>query len=211
MSARGSQPEALPVSALAALGPAAHDSDAPEAAPLAGDRAFRRFVEENVDFVWRTLRRLGVPERSADDATQAVLLAASRRRADIAAGRERAFLFGIVSNVAAHARRAHAREGLREGAAPGDRAPEVSDGAPNAEDALQQRQSRALLDRVLGEMPDLLREVFVLFELEEMTMAEIADLTCLPPGTVASRLRRAREAFQRSAARLRARVEGGER
>jgi len=47
-----------------------------------------------------------------------------------------------------------------------------------------------------------LRTVFVLYELEEMTMAEIATTLELPPGTVASRLRRGREAFQTAVARL---------
>jgi RNA polymerase sigma-70 factor (ECF subfamily) len=45
-----------------------------------------------------------------------------------------------------------------------------------------------------------LRAVFVLYELEDFTMAEIARTLELPPGTVASRLRRARETFERLAA-----------
>jgi RNA polymerase sigma-70 factor (ECF subfamily) len=53
-------------------------------------------------------------------------------------------------------------------------------------------------------MPIDLRTVFVLFEIEEITMAEIAALTGLPSGTVASRLRRAREEFRIQAARVRA-------
>jgi RNA polymerase sigma-70 factor (ECF subfamily) len=50
-----------------------------------------------------------------------------------------------------------------------------------------------------------LRAVFVLFELEEMPTAEIAEALELPTGTVASRLRRAREEFRRIAARVQAR------
>jgi len=49
-----------------------------------------------------------------------------------------------------------------------------------------------------------LRAVFVLFELEEMSTPEIADLLEIPTGTVASRLRRAREEFQKLVTRLRA-------
>jgi RNA polymerase sigma-70 factor (ECF subfamily) len=45
-------------------------------------------------------------------------------------------------------------------------------------------------------LPMDLRAVFVLFELEELTMMEIATMSDIPPGTVASRLRRARQAFQ---------------
>ncbi|MFT3771354.1 MAG: sigma factor-like helix-turn-helix DNA-binding protein [Minicystis sp.] len=51
-------------------------------------------------------------------------------------------------------------------------------------------------------MPLDLRAVFVLFELEQATMAEIAAMLDLPPGTVASRLRRAREHFQAAARRI---------
>jgi RNA polymerase sigma-70 factor (ECF subfamily) len=54
-------------------------------------------------------------------------------------------------------------------------------------------------------MPIELRVVFVLFELEEMTTAEIATLLEIPSGTVASRLRRARETFEDHVARVRAR------
>jgi RNA polymerase sigma-70 factor (ECF subfamily) len=52
-------------------------------------------------------------------------------------------------------------------------------------------------------MPVELSAVFVLFELEGLTMAEIAPLLSLAPGTVASRLRRAREDFRDRARRVR--------
>jgi RNA polymerase sigma-70 factor (ECF subfamily) len=58
-------------------------------------------------------------------------------------------------------------------------------------------------------MPIDLRAVFVLYELEQLTSAEIAELLQIPPGTVASRLRRARESFESCVARLRARRTGG--
>jgi RNA polymerase sigma-70 factor (ECF subfamily) len=65
---------------------------------------------------------------------------------------------------------------------------------------------------VLGEIPIETRSVFVLFELEELTVPEIADMLELPIGTVASRLRRGRELFRAAATRLRARTsfQGGE-
>jgi RNA polymerase sigma-70 factor (ECF subfamily) len=69
---------------------------------------------------------------------------------------------------------------------------------------LQQGRARALLDEILEAMPTELRAPFVLFELEEMTMSEIAQTLEIPPGTVASRLRRAREIFQEQSRRLRA-------
>ena len=59
---------------------------------------------------------------------------------------------------------------------------------------------RLILQRVLNQLPLELRVVFVLYELEELTMADIAATLALPPGTVASRLRRSREQFQLLAA-----------
>lgn len=71
------------------------------------------------------------------------------------------------------------------------------------------KQARMLLDQALDELPIELRTVFVLFELEGLTMAEIADVAALAPGTVASRLRRARAGFHAIAARLQARIGAG--
>ena len=53
-----------------------------------------------------------------------------------------------------------------------------------------------MLDGVLEQMEVDLRTVFVLYEFEDMSMAEIADIVAIPRGTVASRLRRAREDFR---------------
>jgi RNA polymerase sigma-70 factor (ECF subfamily) len=61
-----------------------------------------------------------------------------------------------------------------------------------------------VLQEVLDQMPLELRAVFVLYEIEELTMAEIAEAVGIPPGTAASRLRRARESFHAIVRRLRA-------
>lgn len=158
-------------------------------------------VEYHADFVWRCLRRMGVTAAQADDATQEVFIATSQKLDRVELGRERAFLYGVAMNVAAHARRSRARS--REVAAD-DQALEAHDQAPNPEVRLAEAQARAQLDGVLDALPDELRPVFVLFELEEMTMIDIARLLNVPPGTVASRLRRAREEFHAAASRARA-------
>lgn len=64
-----------------------------------------------------------------------------------------------------------------------------------------------MLDEVLGELPHDLRTVFVMCEVEEVTMSEVAVALGIPAGTVASRLRRAREAFAVLAAATRARLD----
>lgn len=149
-------------------------------------------------FVWRSLRRLGVPDCDVEDASQQVFLVAHRRLAEIVPESERAFLFQTALRVAADWRRAHKRrcEEARTDLV------DVPDVGANPEELLDQRRRRALLDRVLGAMPMDLRAVFVLFELEEMTMIEIATVSDIPPGTVASRLRRARQAFQETVKKL---------
>jgi RNA polymerase sigma-70 factor, ECF subfamily len=173
----------------------------------AADARLRAMVDAHFDFVWRSLRRLGVPAADVDDCAQQVFLVASRKLEDLQAASERAFLFGTAWRVASDARRARARR--RE--VTEDDALDAADQRPDPEQIADQRQARALLDEVLDALPMDLRAPFVLFELEELPTAEIAAMLDLPTGTVASRLRRAREEFQSIVARLRARgaVRGG--
>ena len=154
---------------------------------------------DHFDAIWRLVRRLGVPDGAIDDAAQEVFVVASRRLEIIEAGKEKAFLYGTAVRVAADARRS--RDRRRE--APGVDAPDVADPAiPTPEDLVDQKRARELLDVLIARLPDDTRPVFVLYELEGMTMAEIAVCLDLAPGTVASRLRRARETFQAQVARL---------
>lgn len=162
-----------------------------------------KLVERHAEFLFRSLRRLGVADAECDDALQQVFLIVRDKLHAIEPDRERGYLFGIAANVAAHARRKVAR--AKE--VPDETVGEPIDLAVRADVLLEQKQARAMLDEVLDSMENDLRVVFVLFELEELTMVEIATTLSLPPGTVASRLRRAREGFHRAAQRTRARLE----
>jgi len=150
------------------------------------------------DFVWRSVRRLGVSPEAVDDATQEVFVVASRKLDAIEAGKEKAFLFGAAVRVASDSRRARSRR--RQ--APSEDQPAPVDATPALDELVDQKRARELLDDLVGQLPEDTRPVFVLFELEGMTMAEIASCLDLPPGTVASRLRRARELFAAQVARL---------
>jgi RNA polymerase sigma-70 factor, ECF subfamily len=161
------------------------------------DARLRALVDEYHDFIWRSIRRLGVPEADTDDAVQEVFLVASRRLGAIALGSERAFLFGTAMRVASTQRRGASRR--RE--TPDEHAGDQRDSTPGPEELTARRRARATLDAVLAELPLDLRTVFVLFELEELTAPEIASLVEIPLGTVASRLRRAREAFREAVQR----------
>jgi RNA polymerase sigma-70 factor (ECF subfamily) len=160
----------------------------------------RSLVLQNFDFVWRLLRRLGVESADVDDAAQQVFLIAARRIATIAQGRERTFLYGIALRLAATLRRNLRRRRKWVETAPADCA--SPDGTPH--DDLERRQALALLDEALAALPHDLRVVFVLAELEELTMADVAALVGIPTGTVASRLRRARKEFSNRLRRMQA-------
>lgn len=159
----------------------------------------RRMVEAYFEPVCIALRRLGVPAADAEDAAQQVFVVASRKLERIERGSERAFLMGTAVHTASHVRRSKRRK------------PEVPEGEASAmelcakgllpDEMIEQRQRRALLDEVLSAMPEELRIVLVLFELEELTMQEISVALDWKPGTVASRIRRAREVFTELSAR----------
>ncbi len=159
----------------------------------------RAAVDQHFEFLWRSLRRLGIAEPHVDDAAQQVLIVFAQRLGDIAPGAERGFLFGTAVKVAADYRKGRRRsfEVCDSEAVDRHESPD-----PSVECRIDQRRARDLLDALLAELPDELRSVFILFEYEELTMAAIAELLSIRPGTVASRLRRAREAIELAAARV---------
>jgi RNA polymerase sigma-70 factor (ECF subfamily) len=186
------------------------DTGGPVARIPAEERRITAMVTAHFDFVWRSLRRRGLPAHAADDATQRVFLVAARRLADIREGAERAFLFHTAQRVGSEASRGFAARKDH----PDDDADEigqVADPSPSPEEQLGRARALRLLDSVLSELPDDLRAVLVLFELEEMSTAAIAELLSIPVGTAASRLRRAREEFHAAVKRLRAREQFGGR
>ena len=125
----------------------------------------------------------------------AALSLARGAQADIDPQREKAFLLGVAVRVAADVRRAQARRAHE----PIDEALPSSE--PSAETQLALHRARAMLATLIDQLPDELRAVFVLHELENLTMTDIAQTLELAPGTVASRLRRARAEFTQRATR----------
>ncbi len=158
-------------------------------------------VRAHYGSLWRWLRRLGVPEGSVEDVAQQALFVFARRIDDVEPGREKTFLFGVALRVAQAARRERRpwQDTDGEQVLCGLRA-----AGPDAGEELDDRRARALLDALLESMPPDLRSVFILHELEEMTMADIARTLDVPAGTVASRLRRARETFEALSRRVQA-------
>jgi RNA polymerase sigma-70 factor (ECF subfamily) len=165
--------------------------------PRVDEARLRAIVDAHFDTLWRFLRRLGVLEGDVDDAVQEVILVLARKLGGIEAGKERSFLLSTAFRVASDARRRTRRR--REVDA--ELLVEQASSGADPETSFQTQQMRALLAQVLEQLSLELRAVFVLYELEDFTMAEIAQTLQLPPGTVASRLRRARETFEALAGR----------
>jgi RNA polymerase sigma-70 factor (ECF subfamily) len=157
------------------------------------------------DAVWRFSRRLGVSLADVEDAVQKVFVVLARRIGSIEPGAERSFLFASAVRVASDARRARARS--REKLAEPDETFDARDDAPTAEARIDDQRLRKWLDEVLDTMTEEHRIVLVLVDIEEHTMAEACEVLGIPQGTVASRLRRAREIFQESAKALKAKLE----
>lgn len=149
-----------------------------------------RLVREHHTFVWRSVQRLGVPAADIADAVQEVFLLAGRKLDEIRD--ERGFLFQTCMYVAGHVRRRAQR--CRE-VVDDDRVHAEIDERATPEQSAEESEARATLQTILDAMADELRVVFVLFELERLTMIEISRMLGIPAGTVASRLRRAREFF----------------
>ena len=149
-------------------------------------------VNEHHATVWRFLRRLGLSESDADDAFQEVLLVVMRKLEAIEPRAERRFMLRTAYRIGTRLRAKRRTIGDDE----------LADPTPRADALIDQKRARELLDNILSRMSEDLRAVFVLHEIEKITMAEIADALEIPPGTVASRLRRAREDFDKRVARV---------
>jgi RNA polymerase sigma-70 factor (ECF subfamily) len=152
----------------------------------------RVLVDRYVDFVARVLRNAGTPEAEIDDDVQRTFIAVANRLDDVRPEAEKSFLLQTALRMAAHARRTVARR--RE---VHDSDAQLRIQVPiQTEQLLDQKRARELLDDVLSTMAPDLRMVFVLYELEELSMIEISGALEIPQGTVASRLRRARADFR---------------
>ena len=179
-----------------------HASGITRCDPASADNGrLRAAFDQHFDYVWRLLRRLGIHEASVDDAAQQVFLTFSAKLTLVVHGKERAFLTGTAYRVASNQRRGERRSYEHADETPIARA---VDPAPSPEELIDASRKRVWLDRTLDGLPLDLRAVLVLFELEDLTAPEIAKLLDLPVGTVASRLRRARQLFLEAAEELRA-------
>jgi RNA polymerase sigma-70 factor (ECF subfamily) len=148
---------------------------------------FEALYQEHFAFVWRTLRRFGVPRALLDDATQDVFVVAHRRfgvweqQASV-----RVWLHGVAKRVASKHRRGIDRHDRKVAALP------TPEGPRRLDDHLADRDQLERIARAIETLEPERRQVYVLAELEGFSAPEIAEALECKLNTVYSRLRRAR-------------------
>jgi RNA polymerase sigma-70 factor (ECF subfamily) len=163
--------------------------------------AFEAIFTEHAPLVWRALRRLGVAEADVEDVCQQVFITIDRRLGSFE-GRSAlgTWIYGICVRTAAADRRRRKRRREELVAA----APEVATEPPQIAE-LERRHALALLDEVLEALDEEKRAVFVLYEIEELSMKEVAVAVECPVQTAYARLYAARAQFEAALRRAEAR------
>lgn len=155
---------------------------------------FEALYRQEIGFVWRTLRFLGVGAADVEDVAHEVFIIVQRRFGDLDPQRSpRAWIGGITRRVVLHHRRSLSRAERKKAAL--QQVP-----VPDAEDpdrALSRREAAQLVQTFLDTLDPPRREVFVLMTLEGLTGREVAEIVGTSPNTVSSRLRSARRDFDR--------------
>lgn len=165
--------------------------------------SFANVYDEHFEFVWRSARRLGVPEASLDDVVQDVFVTVYRRLPDFEGRSQlKTWIFGILRHTISDLRRGQRRKptsALEQ---------EPADARePSPQDAAVRAEGLKLLHEALASLADEQREIFVLAELEQLSSPEIAAALDVNLNTVYSRLRAARQEFEAALKRLRSRDE----
>jgi RNA polymerase sigma-70 factor, ECF subfamily len=172
-----------------------HGVDEPATRPTTESRpgieSFPEIFQQHARFLWRTLMNLGVPSHDAQDLCQEVMLTVHRRLPDFDGRSLRGWLYGICVRVAADYRRsARVRREV-----PHAELPDSGFAADQPERLEQARRLRHVL-AALESVGEDKRTAFVLYEVEELTLAEISEALGVPLQTVYSRIKAARQALR---------------
>jgi RNA polymerase sigma-70 factor (ECF subfamily) len=155
--------------------------------------SFAQIFEQHTPFLWRALTNLGVPSHEVQDLCQEIMITVHRRLPSFDGRSLRGWLYGICVRVASDYRRSARvrREIVSE--SPPD---EVS--SSDLVEFIDRGRDVRLLLGALAQLDEAKRVAFVLFEIEELTLAEVAEAVGAPLQTVYSRIKAAREQMQRA-------------
>jgi RNA polymerase sigma-70 factor (ECF subfamily) len=155
-------------------------------------RSFDRLYTAYARFVLRDVMSCGVPRSAVDDVVQDVFVVVHRRMAAFESrSAMRTWLSMIVNRVT--------RDHLRQlGHASVTEPLEINDGSTveGPAEAFDHKAGATLLDDLLRRMTDVQREVFIMHEIEHMTVGEIASALPANKNTIYARLRAARRIFE---------------
>jgi len=155
------------------------------------DEGVAEVFRAHASFVWRSLRRLGVPDAVAEDAVQEVFLVVPRRLVDFdGKGSMRAWLFAISRRVASHHHRRVSREKRRLEQVI------VEERESDLDDELARREAADIVTGFLDGLDEPRRMVFYLADIEGLTAPEVSAALGVKLNTVYSRLRAARKSFE---------------
>jgi RNA polymerase sigma-70 factor (ECF subfamily) len=149
--------------------------------------------------VWRVVRRLGIADAAVEDVMHDVFLVVHRRLPDFD-GRASmtTWLYNIARGVAANHRRGRTREQRRlQLVQPSPTA------GPDPEHATERQEAAKFVREFVTTLDDDKRVVFELADLEGMPVPEVAGICGIKLNTAYSRLRAARQQFQRAVAQFR--------
>jgi RNA polymerase sigma-70 factor (ECF subfamily) len=187
--------------ALAAAGSGPHAVDFTASDSSRASASFREVYDRYFGFVWRSAANRGVPTAALDDVVQEVFIVIHRKLPEFESRSSlRTWIAAIVRRVVADYKKKRGNQPVGDETL--EREPSI---APSSPEALEGKAALELLDALLAKMTKEQREVFILHEIEQMSGAEIADLTSTNENTVWTRLRTARRIFQEGVARQRAR------
>ena len=182
-------------------------SEPSEQSPLATHELppFESIYEHYFDFVWATTRRLGVRSAAMDDVVQEIFMVIHSKTHTLRQPESlRSWIYGIVRRtVSDHHRAQRVRDA--SGVELAVQARVERQQPPTPLDLSEQSDQVKLLNSLLSQLDSAKREVFVLAEIDELSVPEIAEILEIPLNTAYSRLRAARLAFESLAARQAAR------
>ncbi len=162
--------------------------------------SFRSIFENEYAYVRLTVQRLGIRDHDRDDVVHDVFLVVHRKLAEFDAARPlRPWLFGIAYRVALGQKR---RFGYSRELLAAAESSEHVDAKPRADEELENEERRRMVHEALDHLDDEKRAVFILHELDEIAMPEIATTLGIPANTAYSRLRLARQDFRQALERV---------